>query len=128
MFYSYKHTLTTGDIVTVPKRIEMPLANGVIHQVDILFQSGCLYSVGVQIWRGGHQVWPSNRGNAIFGDASVVSFREFEELKSGDNDLYALIWGDGIITGTVIIIQIGVLPKAILQPMSFDELIKAATG
>ena len=126
MFYVYPHTVQTSEIITAPKRIDMELSAGVIHQVDILFEDGCNYDCGVQIWRGGQQLWPSNRGSYFVGNASVVSFREYEELTKAKNDLYALLWGDGIITDVQIAIQIGVLPKTVLQPMSFEELLLAA--
>ncbi len=126
MFFAFAHTISTGEIITAPARVEMSLAAGVIHQVDMVFQSGCSFKLGVQIRQGDHQLWPSNREAAVFGDASVVSFREFFELRPGGNDLYALVWGDGVIDAVQVIIQIGILPKAILQPMSFDELLKAA--
>ena len=128
MFYAFPHTITTGDVITNKHRLDMALTAGVIHQVDIVFQSGCSFVAGVQIRQGDHQLWPTNRQDAIYGDASVVSFREFHELRSGSNDLYALIWGNGVINAVQVIVQIGVLPKAILQPMSFDELLKAAIG
>jgi len=73
-------------------------------------------------------LWPSNRGKSLRGNATVVSFREFLELVTGATDLYALIWGDGVITGVEVIIQIGLLPKKIIQPMSFEELVTAAAG
>lgn len=128
MFYAFNYTLTTGDIVTAPHRIDMKLSAGIVHQVDILFEDGCNHKAGVQIFRGNHQIWPSNRGAALTGNATIVSFREFEELKPGLNELYALVWGDGTITDVQVIIQLGVLPKAILQPMSFEELLAAAQG
>lgn len=126
MFYAFTHTVQDTEIITAPARVEMPLTAGVIHQVDILFETGCVNEAKVQIFQGGHQLWPSNRGEALAGNATIVSFREFHELKPGANDLHALVWGDGTIDDVQVIIQIGVLPKAILQPMSFSELIKAA--
>ncbi len=126
MFYTFAHSIATTELITAPARIDMPLAAGVIHQVDILFQSGCSFALGVAIRQGDHQLWPSNRESAIYGDAAVVSFREFHELRPGANDLYALVWGDGVIDAVQVIIQVGILPKTILQPMSFKELLKAA--
>lgn len=128
MFFAFAHTISTSELITAPARVDMPLAAGVIHQVDVLFQAGCVFELGVQIRQGDHQLWPSNREAAIYGEASVVSFREFFELRAGANDLYALVWGDGTIDAVQVIVQIGILPKAILQPMSFDELLKAATS
>lgn len=127
MFYVFDHKMTTGDIITDKKRLEMDLTAGVIHQVDVLFQDGCDHQAHVQIFQGNFQLWPSNRGKTLRGNATVVSFREFHALSPGGSDLYALVWGDGTIEDVEIIIQIGLLPKTIIQPMSFEALLEAAT-
>ncbi|MDO9542685.1 MAG: hypothetical protein Q7J98_10225 [Kiritimatiellia bacterium] len=128
MFYVFKHTVLVGNIETDRKKLDLKLTAGVIHQVDILFQEGCNHEANVQIFQGNHQLWPSNRGSSMVGNATVVSFREFQELAPGATELKAEIWGDGIITGVDVVINIGLLPKRVLQPMSFEELLKAATG
>lgn len=128
MFYAFTHTITTADIITAKKQLDLQLTAGVIHQVDILFQDGCDHEANVQVFRGGHQLWPSNRGETIKGNATVVSFREFLELQPGNTELTAFIWGDGVIDAIDVIIQIGLLPKRVLQPLSFEELLTAATG
>jgi len=128
MFYSFSHTVLVGNIETAKYELDLPLAAGVVHQVDILFQDGCNHKAHVQIYQANYQLWPSNRGASMIGNATVVSFREFYELVSGLSELKAFIWGDGIITGVDVVINIGLLPKRVLQPMSFEELLKAATG
>ena len=128
MFYSFTHIVTTADIVTAKKRLEIPLTAGVIHQVDLLFQDGCDHEVNIQIFSANFQLWPSNRGATIKGNATVVSFREFYELTHGVTGLHAFIWGDGVVDDIDVVINIGLLPKGILQPLSFDELLAAASG
>jgi len=128
MFYAFTHTITTDDIITAKKRLDLQMTAGVIHQVDVLFQDGCNHEANVMIFRGDHQLWPSNRGSTMKGNATVISFREFLELHPGDNELTAFIWGDGTIEAVDVIIQIGLLPKKVLQPLSFDELLAAAMG
>jgi len=128
MFYSFKHTVLVGNLETAKYELALPLAAGVIHQVDVLFQDGCNHKANIQIFQANYQLWPSNRGSSLVGNATVVSFREFFELVAGMSELTAYIWGDGIITGVDVVINIGLLPKRVLQPMSFEELLKAATG
>jgi len=128
MFYVFDHAVTTADEITAKKRLNLNLTAGVIHQVDVLFQDGCDHKALVQIFQGSFQLWPSNRGKALRGNATVVSFREFVELETGDTDLHALIWGDGVIDGVEVLIQIGLLPKKVIQPLSFDALLSAAAG
>ena len=128
MFHVYAYTLTASDTEASPKEINMRLSQGVIHQVDILFQDGCKMQNLTQIYQGGSQIWPSNRQGAFKGNATVVSFREFFPVKKGANEFTAHIWTtDTTILGTVVI-QIGVLPRGILQPLSFNEIVRAIRG
>jgi hypothetical protein len=128
MFYVFSYTPEVTDTAEDPYVLELPLSGGVIHQVDILFQDGCNHQEFVQIFDGSHQVWPTNRGEKMRGNATVVSFREFYELSSGHNILTAKIWTTLSASFKELIIQIGVLPKAVLQPLSFQELLAAAQG
>lgn len=62
------------------------------------------------------------------GDATVISFRDYIELKPGNTDMTAKIWTTLIEDFKEVIIQIGLLPKEVLQPLSFEELLAAAAG
>jgi len=124
MFYAFAYTLTADDLVTAKYTLDMNLTAGVIHQVDVLFQKDCAHKINVQIFQGGHQLWPSNRDASMRGDATIISFREFLELRGARNDLYALIWTTDATVLKEIIIQIGILPREIIQPISFDQLVE----
>lgn len=128
MFYAFPYPVTIDDIDTAKKKIDMPLSAGVIHQVDILFQKDSAHKINVQIFHGGHQLWPTNPDKSIKADATVVSFREFYELKKSLNDLHYLVWTTDTNVLKEVVVQIGILPKRIIQPLSFDELLAAAAG
>lgn len=128
MFYVFSYTPVVTDTEADPHVIDVKLSAGVVHQVDVLFQSGCSHQEFVRIFDGNYQLWPSNRGEKLRGDATVISFREFYELLPGDSKLQAKVWTTLTTSFKEIIIQIGILPKAILQPLSFDELVRAAAG
>lgn len=125
MFYSYPYTVEATDTLTAPHKEIITLSSGIIHQVDILFQKGCAHKINVQIWKGGHQLWPSNRGKSFRGNATIISFREFLELKGAVNDLHALFWTTDATVLYEVIIQIGLLPREVIQPISFDQLTEA---
>jgi len=128
MFYVFSYTPVVTDTEAAPHVIDLPLTAGVVHQVDVLFQSGCAHQEFVRIFDGNYQLWPSNRGEKLRGDGTVISFREFYELLPGDSKLQAKIWTTLTTDFKEVIIQIGILPKAILMPVSFEELLRAATG
>jgi len=128
MFYTFSHTPVITNTAVNPYKMEMQLTAGVIHQVDVLFQNGCGHEEFVQIFNDNVQLWPSNRGEKLRGNATVISFREFYELSPGNSVLTAKIWTtlpDGF---KEVIINIGLLPKRIIQPLSFEELLSAAAG
>ena len=128
MFYAFSYKPGAAIAEANAYVLDLQLTAGVIHQVDVLFQSGCNHETFVRIFNGSHQLWPSNRGEKLRGDATVISFREFYELFPGNTLLSAHIWTTLSSAWKEVIINIGVLPKAILQPLSFDELIRAAAG
>ena len=128
MFYALNLVPTSSWVDGTVYELELKLQAGVIHQVDVLFQVDCDHLQFVQIFHGGHQLWPSNRGANLRGNATVISFREFYELQPGDPPLTARFWSTGASAWAEIIVQIGLLPKRIIQPLSFDELLSAAQG
>lgn len=128
MFYAFSYTPDGSDTETDPYTLDLHLTQGVVHQVDVLFQDGCNHKIFVQLWDGDHQIWPTNRGEKFRGNATVISFREFYELLPGYTKLNAHIWTTLPSDFKEVIIQIGLLPKEVLQPLSFKELLKAATG
>lgn len=129
MFYAFRHTANeSGKGYTYPYEADLKLTSGIIHQVDVLFQDGCSHLVDVQIFQANFQVWPSNRGGTLRGNATVVSFREFYELYPGVTTLTAVIDAEASVVDKDIVIQIGLLPKRIIQPMAFEELLDAAAG
>lgn len=128
MFYVFSYTPTIDDTEADPHKIEMQLTAGIIHQVDVLFQKDCGHEIFVQIFSDNMQIWPSNRGEKLRGDATIVSFRDFYEIKPGNTELTLKVWTTLSADFKEIIVQLGLLPKQVLQPMSFEELLKAASG
>ena len=128
MFYAFSHTLTADKSELSPYQLPMRMTAGVIHQVDVLFQSGCNHEIFVQIYQDNFQLWPSNRGEKLRGNATIISFREFHGLTPGNTILTAHLWSTLGADWKEVVIQIGLLPKRVLQPLSFEELLSAATG
>lgn len=128
MFYTFSYTPSASDTETDPHELKLKLTAGVIHQVDVLFQNGCNHAEFVQVFDDNFQLWPSNRGEKLRGNATIISFREFYELKPGNTILTAKFWTTLTEEFKEITISIGLLPKRVLQPLSFEELLAAAVG
>lgn len=125
MFYTWPIVVAVANKENNPAKIEMPMSSGVIHQVDILFPDTCNHDIRVQIFNASLQLWPSNRNGTVRGDAAVISFRDFYEMKAESNVLTGVAWQDTIGVEITIWIQLGVLPRSVLQPFSLAELLRA---
>jgi len=125
MFYSWPITVGAGNDADDKVEVRMPMAAGVIHQVDILFPDDCDHNIRVQVFDANFQLWPSNRGGTVRGDATVVSFRDFYDMPATKNILTGFAWWEDVATAQTIFVQIGVLPRAVLQPFSLAELLRA---
>ena len=128
MFYVFSLELPDGHAADTVYELDMKLSAGIVHQVDVLFQVDCDHKQHVQIFQANHQLWPSNRGGNLRGNATVISFREFYEISPGGPPLTAHFWYETGQTWAEVIVQIGLLPKRIIQPMSFEALLEAAVG
>jgi len=125
MFYSWPITVEDVHTVDNKKEIRMPMSAGIIHQVDIMFPDDCDHNIRVQVFDANYQIWPANRGGTIRGDATVVSFRDFYDMKMSSNILTAFAWWEDDETEQTIWLQVGVLPRSVLQPFSLAELLRA---
>lgn len=125
MFYSWPIVVEAEHTIDNKKEILMPMSAGIIHQVDILFPDDCDHNIRVQVFDASFQLWPSNRNGTIRGDASVISFRDFYEMTTANNILTGSAWWADVATEQTIWIQLGVLPRDILQPFSLAELLRA---
>ena len=128
MFYSYNITVTAAGSESDPVDTVVRVSAGVIHQIDILFPVNANREVYVKIFQGGYQICPSNRSGAIRANNTVISTREFYDLIPGANTLVISAWNVHATDDFMISVNIGVLPRRILQPFSFKELLAAALG
>ena len=128
MFYSYNLTVTIAHTEASPKKDVLDLSAGIIHQVDLLFPSNSTKNIHVRIFHGGYQLIPTNRLEAIRADNTIISTREFFELTPGNNQLIVHSWNTHDSDSLLLSVNIGVLPKKVMQPFSFEELLKAALG
>ena len=125
MFYVFPLVVAAGNVETNKATVDMPLSSGVVHQVDILFPDTCDHDIRVQVFDASLQLWPSNRDGTVRGDAAVISFRDFYEMRAANNVLKGVAWLSDAAKASTIWIQLGVLPRSILQPFSLAELLRA---
>ena len=128
MFYSYNITVSSGTTEATAEFTKAVLSAGIVHQIDILFPVNANREVYVKILDAGFQVMPSNPEDSIRANNTVISTREFYEIPVGGNIFTVKAWNVHATDDFMISVNIGVLPRRILQPFSFKELLAAALG
>lgn len=126
MFYSKNITVTAATTEQTAIITELTLGPGIIHQLDFVFPKNDDKDLYVQLYHGAHQIAPANSDDAIRASNTIISSREFYQLPRGSSTLTIKAWNVNAADDYVIAVNIGVLPKEILQPFSFEELLKAA--
>jgi len=60
--------------VTAPKRTILDVTKGLVYKVEFNFPSGSAGLVGVAVFDGLYQVWPSSVGQFFTSDAETIGF------------------------------------------------------
>jgi len=126
MFYSKNIIVTAATPEAIAIKTNLNLTAGVIHQIDFVFPKNNDLDLHVQVYLGAHQITPTNSEDAISGSNTIISTREFYEMPRGNSMVTIKSWNTSAENDYTIAVNIGVLPKRILQPFSFEELLKAA--
>ena len=115
MIYSF--AISTLKSITEADRVktDLKLTAGIIHQIDILFPTGCAGLLYVAISHGLHQLWPTNDKEYFHTDGESISFKEFYELASAENVLSAYTYNLDDTYSHSVIIRLGILKKSELQ-------------
>lgn len=109
----YRFSISTAADTTFAnrQRTTLPLARGVVHQIDILFPPGPQALLHLILKRGLHQVWPSNSEENFAADNDKISFREHYEIISRPFQLEAYTWNEDDTYSHAVIIRIGILAR-----------------
>jgi len=109
MIYSkYVNTLKLGD-ETLPKQSVLKVTNGLVYKVEVDFPPGPTGLLKVQIFDGGHQVWPSSSGESFSTDGYCISFDDtFLKLVAPFQfDIYT--WNEDTIHSHGVTVRIGMV-------------------
>ena len=73
MLYRYQLPMLKNTAKDSPDHIDAKMTKGIITNVGISFPVGCYGLAGIQIWRGSHQVWPTNTGEWFaYDDVTIL--------------------------------------------------------
>lgn len=125
MYFSFSITTPANTAESDKKKTKLKLSAGIIHQVHIANHRGNRGTLHLQIFQGGHQVYPLNSDGDFHGDGVNITFKDFFELKRGLNILTAKTWNDSTSYPHECICEFGILPRWVLLPFAIAEKVKS---
>jgi len=126
MFYSFNVDVPPDTDEDSAEDTPLEVSAGIIHQVDLVFPTNANREIYLRIFAGSYQFIPVNPRGAVRANNTIISTREFLTLHDWNNTLTLRAWNVHATETFTVGINIGILPKRILQPFSFEELLRVA--
>jgi len=111
MIYSFDISTPANTPDTDIQKTDLKLTRGVIHQLDIVFPTGCAGLLYVAINLGLFQIWPTNPDEYFHTDGETISFREHFELIFEPYILTVHTYNLDEEYSHSVIIRLGILPR-----------------
>lgn len=114
-------TLKLGD-ETLPKRTTLRVTKGLVYKVEVDFPPGSAGLMGVAIYDGGYQVWPSNIGQWFTGDNTKLSFDDVYLKESAPYQFIISTYNNDTAYPHLVIIRIGLVSKKVFMARFLPSL------
>jgi len=111
MIYRFSITTPASTTTAAKQKTILQLARGIIHRIEIDFPAGSMGALHLGIYRGLHQVWPSNTGEEFSADNREIVFAEYYEMFWTPYILEAHTWNESLNNDHELIIRIGLLQR-----------------
>ena len=118
MFYDFQIEIKAGKTKEAPAEQIVNLVSGIVHRVEIEFRAGCRHTVFVAIYKGAHQVWPTNIEGAFNAENFTIMIDEGEKLPAGPNQFRIVGWSPLAQYDHIITVRFGILPPETLTPFA----------
>ena len=116
MVFEYDFTIPAGTPASAPAKLELRLARGIIHQLNVSFPAGSRGMVYLTLNRALHQVFPTNPDGQLKGEFFPIAGAVYEELEEPPYKLEAHGWSPGTTYNHTVTIRLWLLPREVLEP------------
>jgi len=111
-FYEFDVTSPANTLQAAPTEVLAKLVPGVVTQVEVQIPLGVKGLTGSQVWRGDHQLWPSNPGGYFKGDNVRISWLDQYDLDDEPLTLRLRAWNNDDSFPHTITFRLALLPLA----------------
>lgn len=122
MIYSANITTLKDTFQASPKKTTLKLTKGLVYKLEVDFPSGSAGLMGVAIFDGGLQVWPSNVGQWFTGDNTKLSFEDVY-LKEAAPFLFTIwTYNEDDTYNHLVIVRIGLVSNKVFMARFLPHL------
>jgi len=115
VFYVYPLTVAANTPEAAAITQVIPIANGVIHRIELEFEKWCANLLHLRIYRFEHMIYPSNPLGSLTSDGEIVGFNDYFEVFEEPYTLKLAAWNDDDSFEWTVTARIGVLPRTIAE-------------
>lgn len=115
MIYSFDFEIPRDTSFYNPQHNILPISEGLVYRVEFQFPSGCAGLAHIQVYDGGHQVWPSHPHNDFAGNNNTIAFDDLlmKSQPPFQFDLYG--YNDDDTYHHTIFVRIGVVTQQVFM-------------
>ncbi len=129
MIYTANITTSKDTTKTSPKKTVVHVTKGLVYKVEFFFPSGSAGLMGVAVFDGLYQVWPSSVGEFFIGEDQVISFDDMYLKETEPFELQAYTYNEDDTHSHAVAVRIGLVSKEVFQarylPSKSAEVFKA---
>lgn len=115
MIYVANITTLKDTEKTGPKKTTIHVTKGLVYKVEFYFPSGSAGLMGVAIFDGLYQVWPSSVGEFFIGEDQVISFDDMYLKEAEPFEFQAYTYNTDDTYPHEVSVRIGLVSKEVFQ-------------
>lgn len=115
MIYTANITTKEKTYKTLLKRTVMHVTKGLVYKVEFYFPSGSAGLMGVAVFDGLFQVWPSSVGEFFVGDDQLISFDDMYLKEAAPYELQCYTYNEDDTNEHLVSVRVGLVSKEVFQ-------------
>lgn len=115
MIYTANITTDENTLQTDLKKTNIHITKGLVYKVEFYFPSGSAGLMGVAVFDGLYQVWPSSVGEFFIGEDQVISFDDMYLKESAPFEFQCYTYNVDDTYPHEVSVRIGLVAKEIFQ-------------
>jgi len=122
MIYAATINTLVGKTQSSPERSILKVTSGLVYRVEFSFPPGSAGLLGVAVFDGSYQVWPSTVGQWFCGDGIVIGFEDVYLKQSAPYEFTIVTYNDDTEYSHSLSVRTGMVSKDIFMARFLPHL------